>query len=201
MTENQKKFVETIYNELKLCAPSYRLKCYPVILAQAIIESSWGTSILAKYNNFFGLKCGKYWKGSRVNIPTKEFINGKLIMVRSDFRAFDSVKDGVIGYCEFLNTKRYVNLKNVWDNKEYISLLCADGYATSRTYKQTILNCIKKYDLNMYSVPSADLDDIAMEVIIGKYGVGEERKRKLEEDGYDYNTVQSRVNYLLRVRK
>lgn len=43
-----------------------------------------------------------------------------------------------------------------------------------------------------------NIDDIAKEVIFGKWGVGSERKKKLLEAGYDYSTVQKRVNELLK---
>ena len=36
--------------------------------------------------------------------------------------------------------------------------------------------------------------DVAFEVILGEYGNGEDRKRMLKRDGYDYNTIQSLVN-------
>lgn len=39
---------------------------------------------------------------------------------------------------------------------------------------------------------------IAREVIKGKWGNGSERKKKLEAEGYDYNTIQSIVNTFLR---
>lgn len=38
---------------------------------------------------------------------------------------------------------------------------------------------------------------IAYEVLMGKWGNGEERKRRLAEAGYDYNAVQSIVNALV----
>lgn len=41
------------------------------------------------------------------------------------------------------------------------------------------------------------VDELAKEVIDGKWGDGEERKKKLEEAGYDYNAVQDRVNEML----
>ena len=40
---------------------------------------------------------------------------------------------------------------------------------------------------------------IAMEVIAGKWGNGEERKQKLEHAGYDYQKVQSCVNDLIAI--
>ena len=40
--------------------------------------------------------------------------------------------------------------------------------------------------------------DIAIEVIGGKWGNGEERKRRLTEAGYDYNAIQAIVNRILK---
>ena len=48
-----------------------------VIIAQAAIESNWGRSSLsAKYNNYFGIKAGKSWKGKTVNMKTGEVFDG-----------------------------------------------------------------------------------------------------------------------------
>lgn len=198
MTEKQKDFVEMIYNNLKEYAPRYHLKCYPVIIAQAIIESGWGKSYLAKKNNFFGLKCGRYWKGKSVNLQTKEeYVKGTLTNIRDNFRVYDTPADGVKGYCEFLMSRRYSNLKEIADNETYITLLCKDGYATSSSYKNSILNIITTYDLNKYSYYNVkDIDTVALSVLRGNWGNGEERRKKLEAAGYDYHLVQSRVNEL-----
>ena len=42
------------------------------------------------------------------------------------------------------------------------------------------------------------LDEVAQEVIQGKYGNGATRKKKLTEEGYDYDKVQKRVNELMK---
>jgi N-acetylmuramoyl-L-alanine amidase CwlA len=42
------------------------------------------------------------------------------------------------------------------------------------------------------------VDEIAKEVIQGKWGNGAERKTKLEKAGYDYATIQKKVNELLK---
>ncbi len=47
------------------------------------------------------------------------------------------------------------------------------------------------------STPSYNLDDVARRVIRGDFGNGEERKRRLQAAGYDYNAVQKRVNQML----
>lgn len=41
------------------------------------------------------------------------------------------------------------------------------------------------------------IDEIAREVVNGKWGNGEERKMRLTEAGYDYNVVQQRVNEII----
>ena len=45
------------------------------------------------------------------------------------------------------------------------------------------------------------VDQIAQEVIAGKWGTGSERKKKLEAAGYDYAAVQKKVNELLSKKK
>ena len=46
--------------------------------------------------------------------------------------------------------------------------------------------------------PKKSIDEVAKEVIRGDYGNGEDRKSKLESEGYNYKDVQNRVNQLLR---
>ena len=40
---------------------------------------------------------------------------------------------------------------------------------------------------------------VALEVIAGKYGVGDERKKALQSEGYDYDKIQRCVNDLLGI--
>ncbi len=50
---------------------------------------------------------------------------------------------------------------------------------------------------NPAPAPQKSVDDIAREVIAGKWGNGNDRKARLEAAGYNYSAVQSRVNALL----
>ena len=43
-----------------------------------------------------------------------------------------------------------------------------------------------------------DTSDIAREVIAGKWGNGEDRRKRLEKAGYNYGIIQARVNEILR---
>ena len=49
------------------------------------------------------------------------------------------------------------------------------------------------------AVELPELMAVALLVIGGKYGNGQERVDALEADGYDYNRVQKFVNELMRV--
>lgn len=48
------------------------------------------------------------------------------------------------------------------------------------------------------STPSKTVEELAKEVINGKWGNGAERKQRLTEAGYDYAAVQARVNELMK---
>ncbi len=49
--------------------------------------------------------------------------------------------------------------------------------------------------------PDKSVDELANEVIAGKWGNGQERKDKLTAAGYDYNAVQNKVNEILNASK
>lgn len=177
----------------KLCSP---------IIAQAIIESGADTSLLAyKFHNYFGMKCGSSWKGRSVNLRTKEEINSSLVSIRDNFRVYPDMISGVKGYFDFISTKRYANLKSATTPEEYLKMIKADGYATSSSYVQTNMNCVRKYDLEKWDWNKPELlslDEIAKEVIAGKWGNGAERRRRLMVAGYNPSIVQTRVNELLK---
>lgn len=202
ITSKQQEFIDRIYKVLKEKAPAYGIKAYPAIIAQAILESGWGESKLAKkYNNYFGMKCGSSWKGRAVNLNTFEEVSGQNVNVSALFRVYNSFEEGILGYLDFINTKRYANLKGVKNSYEYLTLIKQDGYATSSAYVKRLTNIINSYDLEKYAytLNTKSYNQIALECIRGKYGNGAERKSKIEALGYDYSRVQSIVNQMLEV--
>lgn len=58
---------------------------------------------------------------------------------------------------------------------------------------------VSKSDMAKYTgeTPKKSLDEVAQDVIDGKYGNYPERKTKLEAEGYNYSEVQKRVNELV----
>ena len=210
MTNNE--FVEQIAKCVKKCAYVYGIEVYSPIIAQAILESGWGKSVLAsKYHNYFGLKCGSSWKGKSVNMATKEeYKVGTLTNIRDNFRVYDSMEAGVKGYFDFINTSRYANLKGVKSPEEYVRRIKADGYATSSKYVDNIMRVIRDNKLTRFDGNGDDdmkkdeltdevlsgkeiIDILARRVIDGDYGVGADRKKKL---GDLYPIIQKRVNEL-----
>lgn len=60
---------------------------------------------------------------------------------------------------------------------------------------------ISKEDVAKYTgeeISKKSIDEIAQDVIKGKYGNYPERKTKLESEGYNYSEVQNRVNELIK---
>ncbi len=129
------------------------------VIAQACIESRWGLSGLAKYHNYFGLKCGSKWKGAFVTMNTKEeYTQGQLTTIRDSFRAYNNMSDGVKGYYEFISSTRYANLKLASTPRQYAEYLKSDGYATSSSYVTTLINVVGSYELEKYDIPSEIVD-------------------------------------------
>lgn len=132
-------------------------------IAQACIESGWGLSGLAKKNNFFGMKCGSGWKGPFVTMNTKEeYTQGQLTTIRDSFRVYNNMSDGVKGYYDFISSSRYANLKTATTPRQYAERLKADGYATSSTYVNTLVNTVNVHNLSRFDIPGEIPDTAPM---------------------------------------
>lgn len=164
MPSNQdcKKFVNEIAPIIQKVAKE---KGYPIcstVIAQACIESAYGTSSLGyKYHNYFGMKCGSSWKGASVNMKTKEeYTVGTLTTIRDNFRAYPDMESGIRGYYDFISVKRYANLKTATTPQMYAERLKSDGYATSSTYVNTLMNTVRKWSLDKYDTNNPVIDTI-----------------------------------------
>lgn len=148
----KEEFIQKIAGYVKKYAAAYEIKVCSPIIAQAILESGWGESRLAKdYHNYFGLKCGTKWQGKSVNLATWEEYEAGTAMVISDyFRVFDNMEEGVKGYFELLQLPRYQNLKGITEPGQYLETIWADGYATSSVYMQKNMELIEQYQLTKY---------------------------------------------------
>ena len=172
------------------------------IIAQACLESAFGTSSLGyKYHNYFGMKCGSSWHGKSVNLKTaEEYSPGQLTTIRDNFRVYDSMEDGVVGYFNFISTKRYENLKQANSPRQYLEFIKQDGYATSSSYVVTNMSIVDKYGLTRFDEVSFKTitPELISKVIDGVYGVGNARIIALTNEGYDPIEVQKKVNELYK---
>jgi hypothetical protein len=126
LTNAQVQFVRTMTSYVKKYNSQYQINdnCVLAIVAQSCNESAWGASKLsADYYNFWGMKCGSSWTGASVNFETWEETPSGDIKVSSDFRAYSSFEDGVIGYFEFIQYPRYQNLKQCTTTQEYLETI------------------------------------------------------------------------------
>lgn len=76
------------------------------------------------------------------------------------------------------------------------------GIGSGYTFRGFIYNpAVKETQPTPQPAPKKSLDEIAKDVIAGKYGNYPERKTRLEAEGYNYSQVQGRVNEILAGNK
>lgn len=110
---------------------------FPTIVAQKALESGWGKSELTeKYNNFGGVKnFGKLPNAGVVNMPTREYENGKQVTRTQPFATYATPLVAFQSYIWVLQdpTKKYV-AKGVFSAKspeEQIKAMAEAGYTTT----------------------------------------------------------------------
>lgn len=126
-----------------------------ITVAQAILESGWGSSTLStQAHNLFGIK-GSY-NGNYVTMSTREVINGQSVYVNAAFRAYDNNSESVEDHGNFLySNSRYSNLLGDTSYTDVAQKLSQDGYATDPYYSSSLISLVKTYDLTQ-------LDSIAI---------------------------------------
>lgn len=134
---------------VKVFATAYGYKYPSAIIAMGLLESNYGLSLLSeKYHNYFGMKCGSTWQGGSVNMATKEeYTAGTLTSIRDNFRTYPSIYAGINGHFQFLQYKRYANLKDATSPRDYLEKIRADGYCTSTKYVDNCMKLIEQYAL------------------------------------------------------
>ncbi|WP_446912287.1 glucosaminidase domain-containing protein [Enterococcus faecium] len=135
-----------------------------VMMAQAILESGSGNSLLSSEpnHNLFGIK-GSY-KGSRVTFNTLEQdSSGQSYQIRAQFRKYPSYKESLEDYADLIKNGLTGNpdfYKPTWksetkDYKEATKYL-EGRYATDRQYSQKLNAIIEAYDLTKYDEPKKE---------------------------------------------
>lgn len=133
-------------------------------MAQAIYESGWGTSTLAKNANaLFGIRAYSTWDGkvydrnecicydswdelvdTKGSDYVKEYKN-------SFWRAYDSWAESVADHSALFNRSSiYEELRGNYDYKSCAYAVVEAGYCTSETYAPYIIKLVEQYDLTKY---------------------------------------------------
>jgi len=117
-----------------------------ITLAQGILESGSGNSLLAREaNNHFGIKCHKGWEGPTFTMDDDE---------RDEcFRKYEQVLDSYRDHATFLTSRdRYKGLFQLdpTDYKGWAHGLKAAGYATNPNYANLLIGLIERYELHAF---------------------------------------------------
>ncbi|MBQ9011838.1 MAG: glucosaminidase domain-containing protein, partial [Bacilli bacterium] len=160
------EFIDTLVPLITKYCKQYNFPFVSPILAQAILESNWGTSYKAVAGlNFFGLK---YTTAQRVPSASGLFLDGGSeqktdgtyvpLSSKTAWCKFTSYDNGVHGYFEFLTNGggRYDNLKLAVSPKDYLEKIKAANYATSLDYVVNLMKVINTNNLTQYDKYTID---------------------------------------------
>jgi LysM repeat protein len=125
-----------------------------VTIAQAILESYWGSSRLATdANNYFGIKAQPQGgTAGSVAFNVWEVIGGRNVVENQAFRAYNSVADSFVDHgLFFLQNPRYATAMAVKDDaRKFAVAINRAGYATDPSYSTKLIGLMDRYNLYRY---------------------------------------------------
>lgn len=150
----QQDFIKAIAPYCIKYAQKYGFKVASPAIAQACLESAYGTSTKAKHHNYFGLK----YRANRLTVNNGTFVDGSAeqnkdgtyIAITDQWFNFDTMEAGVEGYFQFINIPNYNKVKNATTPLQYLQEIKNAGYATSLQYVNNVNNVITKWNLTQY---------------------------------------------------
>lgn len=110
-------------------------------LAQAALESAWGSSKLAQSGcNLFGVKADKSWRGAVTMMPTREFVNKKPVMEMAKWRCYKDWDECLTDHALFFRqNKRYAKCFAETTGEGWARAVAAAGYATDPDYAAKLI--------------------------------------------------------------
>ena len=127
-----------------------------VTIAQAIIESGWGGSLLTRRDhNYFGIKCfgapGPIAIGCR-RYDTHECSGSSCFPTTDLFRAYRNPAASMADHGYFLrHVSRYRNAFRYTDDPDqFVREIHKAGYATSPTYSRDLISIMRSFELYRY---------------------------------------------------
>jgi flagellum-specific peptidoglycan hydrolase FlgJ len=127
-----------------------------VTIAQAILESDWGRSLLSvQGQNYFGIKAfSEPGPAGVISMNTWEVLSGKDVTVKDAFKAYHNLDESVMDHGRFLRINgRYAPaFKFTRDPREFARQIAAAGYATDPAYPSKLIALMDRYDLYRFGL-------------------------------------------------
>lgn len=148
-----------------------------VTIAQACLESGWGTSELAtKANNLFGIKAKDDWKGESYTVRTAEYDkNNKKFYIDAAFRKYRNWQTSLVDHAKFFHEGwregHYTSHGVIGqiDYKKACRGLQSAGYATSQEYASQLIGLIEMYKLYEYDTVAKNIESEVQNMVAFKY--------------------------------
>jgi flagellum-specific peptidoglycan hydrolase FlgJ len=125
-----------------------------VTIAQAILESYWGSSRLAREaNNYFGIKAQtRAGSAGSIWFDVWEVIGGRNVMQSQVFRAYKTVGESFVDHGRFfVENGRYAAAMAVKDDpRQFAREVNRAGYATDPSYAAKLIGLMDRYNLYRY---------------------------------------------------
>lgn len=152
MMRNEQAFIEQLSGHAQTLHKEYGV-LPSISISQAIVESNWGKSGLAKTNhNLYGIK----GQSGQPLFATKEFYDDEWVEIDASFRNYDSWEESMEDHAKLLAHGP------AWDAQHYAEVIAADnyaeaahalqraGYATDPDYAEKLIRVIEQYRLYDY---------------------------------------------------
>ena len=125
-----------------------------VTIAQAILESYWGSSRLATdAKNYFGIKAQpRGGTAGSISLSVWEVLGGRNVVETQAFRAYNTVAESFVDHgLFFLQNGRYAGAMAVKDDaRKFAVAINREGYATDPAYANKLIGLMDRYNLYRY---------------------------------------------------
>jgi len=155
---SEEAFIESL---AKGAQESQRITGVPssVTLAQAILETYWGSSFLAREaNNYFGIKAyAKPGSAGVVWIDAWEVDgDGRNVTTQEPFRRYNDPAESLVDHGKFfIENSRYGNAMQATDDpREFARRINRAGYATDPAYASKLISYMDRYNLYQWDIAS-----------------------------------------------
>lgn len=167
--EQQQKFIDDMLPHATAAARELGVDARAIV-AQAALETGWGTSLPAdavsgNSQNYFGIKAGgtkagANWQGRSVASDTTEYVSGAAGTERARFRAYGSLAENVEDYVRVIrdNPRYSAALGTGTDVRAFATALQRGGYATDPQYADKLMATFEKVSVRQSLAADAPAD-------------------------------------------